>query len=100
ALAPELPEALQPDVDLLQRCRPHRVEPPRAVRPDGDEPRLPEHPQVLRHGGWRHAELCLDDLADGARGPLARGEQLQYPASHRVAENVERVHPQTMPVTT
>jgi hypothetical protein len=83
---------VKPDVDLLQRRRVDLVKPSGAVRADGCEPGLPQHPQVLRHRRLRDPELPLDDPGDRAGGLLAVGEQLQYPASHRVAEHVERLH--------
>jgi hypothetical protein len=85
-------EALQPDVDLLQGHRVDGVQAPGAVRADGREAGLPQHSQVLRYRRLRDPELCPDDPADRACGLLAVGEQLQYPASHRVAEHDERLH--------
>ena len=68
------------------------VEPAGALGSDGREPAVAQHPQVLRHGRLRDAELRLDDGGDRARGQLAIGEQLEDPAPDRVAEDVERVH--------
>jgi hypothetical protein len=47
---------------------------------------------VLRDAGLGDPELVLDDRGQRTGSLLAVGQQLQDPASHRVAENVERVH--------
>lgn len=53
---------------------------------------LPQHAQMLRDPRLGNPELRLDDGGDRTGGLLTLGEQLQDPAPHRVAENVERVH--------
>lgn len=40
----------------------------------------------------RDPELGLNGRADGAGGHLALGDQLENPATHRIAEYIERVH--------
>src|SRR5262245_65903414 len=45
-----VPEAIEPLADLIEARRVDRVESPRALGTVGDQPRLLEHPQVLRHG--------------------------------------------------
>ena len=47
---------------------------------------------MLRNGRLRDPELGLDDRGDRPGGQLPVGEQLEDPASDRVAEDVERVH--------
>jgi len=54
---------------------------------------LAQHAQVLGDRGLRDPELGPDGGGEVSRGELARGEQLQDPPTHRVAEDVERVHP-------
>lgn len=47
---------------------------------------------MLGHGGLRDAEFLPDDLGDRAGRLFPGGEELQNPASHRIAEYVECVH--------
>jgi hypothetical protein len=47
---------------------------------------------MLRHGRLRDAELGLDDGRDCARALLTIGEQLEYPAPHRIPQDIERMH--------
>jgi hypothetical protein len=54
--APEAPVGLEPLVQLLERLRPEGVQAPLGVRPDLDQPRLAEDPQVLGHAGLAEAE--------------------------------------------
>ena len=83
---------VEPVVELAERRRVDRVQPARALGPDGREPAVPQDLEVLRHGRLRDPELGLDDGRDRPRGQLAVGEQLEDPAADRVAEDVERVH--------
>ena len=53
---------------------------------------LAQHAQVLGDRGLRDPELGLDGGGEIARGQLTRGEQLQDPPTHRVTQDVERVH--------
>jgi hypothetical protein len=47
---------------------------------------------VLGYGRLRDPELRPDDPSDGACGLFAVGEQLQYPAPHRVTKHVKGMH--------
>src|SRR5664280_1522532 len=91
-LVPEPAEAAEPHVDLLQGPGLHGVQPARTVRSDGGETVLSQHLQVLRDARLGDSELPLDDRRDRPGRLLAVGEQFQDPASHRITENVERVH--------
>ena len=46
---------------------------------------------MLRHGGLRDGEFGGDHLDDLARRALPVGEQLQYAAADRIAQDVEGV---------
>ena len=92
ALLPEPAEVVEPVVDLLERRRVDRVEPARALGPDGREPAVAQDLEVLRDGRLRDPELRLDDVADRAGRQLAVGEELEDPPPDRVAQDVERVH--------
>jgi len=90
---PETSKMGKPLVGLPQGLRRDRVQAPRALGADVGEAVLPQHLQVLGHGRLGNAELVLNDRGDLAGSPLAVGEELQYPAANRVAQDVERVHP-------
>jgi hypothetical protein len=92
--APEAPVAIEPAVEFGQARGPDRVDAPRSIDAHVDELRLAQDAQVARHGRLGQAELGLDHAADVAGGPLAGGEQLEYPPPHRVSEDVERLHPE------
>ena len=79
ALPPELAEACQPDVDLLQRRRLDGVQASGPFRADGHEPGLPQYPQMLRHRGLRDAELGPDDPAHRTGGAAAEHSSLTAP---------------------
>jgi hypothetical protein len=91
-LRPEVPERLQPPVDVLQRSGLDGVEAARALRPHTSEAALAEHSEVLGDGGLRDAELRADHVDDVSRRPLPVDEQLEDPPADRVTEDVERVH--------
>jgi hypothetical protein len=97
SLLPERPERCQPGVDLRQGTRLQRVDPPSALRPGAGEAALAEHTQVHGHRRLADPELGGDHRDHLAGRVLALGEQLQDPASHRVAEHVERVHRLLLP---
>jgi hypothetical protein len=58
--SPETPKLVEPFCDFLQRLRPDPIETP--LRIDGrlNEPRVPEHPEMLRHTWLRHAKPPFD----------------------------------------
>ena len=56
----------QPGVDLGQRLRPQRVDPPLGVLADVDQPGLAQHAQVLRRPGLRQARRG-DQMPDRPR---------------------------------
>ena len=85
-------KAVEPGVDVAQRLRLDRVEPPGALGAHRREAGLAQHPQVLRDRRLGDPELVPDDLGDRARRVLAGGEQLEDASADRVAEDVERVH--------
>src|SRR5690606_19835323 len=92
ARRPEVPELLQPCVDLREGTRIGSVDAPRAFGPNRCEPALSQHFQLLRDGRLRDAEFPRDDLDDLARCVLALGQELEDAAPDRIAEDVERVH--------
>ncbi len=100
ALVPEHPEPVEPHVDLLQRSWVDGVEPTRSGGPDTREPRLSEHPEVLRDRRLGDAELRLDPLGDRPRAQLAAGEKLEGTAPNRVAQDVEGLHGGTILLVT
>jgi len=91
-LNPEAPVRLQPLIDLPQRFRVHRVEPPRSLRANGGEAVLPKNPEMLGHSRLRDAEPGLDVGANLAGRTLAVGQQLKDVSPNRIPEDVERVH--------
>lgn len=51
---------------------------------------------MLGDGGLAYPELLLDHRADRARGLFASGQQLQYSAPYRIAQDIEGVHDPTL----
>jgi hypothetical protein len=47
---------------------------------------------VLRHRRLGDGELLPDGETDVTRRHLTVGEQFEYAATHRISENVERMH--------
>lgn len=97
---PEVPILLQPPINLLQRRSIDGIEPPGSLGSYGGKAVVPQHLQMLGDCRLGDAELALDHQADGARGLLSVGQQLQDPAAHRVPKDVERVHTTTMSIRT
>jgi hypothetical protein len=64
----------------------------RPLRAHDREPGVPQHLQMLRHGGLRYPELLPDDGRHLPGGPLAVGEQFQDPAADRITQHIECVH--------
>ena len=91
-LCPEVPERLQPPVDVLQRSGLDRVQATGALGSDPGEAVLTEHAQVLRHGRLRDAELRTDDSHDVAGSLLLHEDQLENAPADRITEDIERVH--------
>ena len=91
-LIPEPAEMVEPAIQLVERCRVDGIEPPGSCRPDRGEPAVTQHLEMLRHGRLGDPEFGLDDDGDLPGGQLPIGEELQDPASDRVAEDIERVH--------
>jgi hypothetical protein len=89
---PEPPEAIEPCVDISERARIDRVDPPRALGAHGREPAVAQHLEVLGDRRLRDPELGSDHRDDLARRVLALGQELHDPAPDRIAEDVERVH--------
>ena len=96
---PESAERVEPLVDVAQRAAVHRVQPPLTVRPHRRETVVPQHLQVLGYRRLADRELALDGGADRARRHLAVGEQFQNAPPHRIAKDVERVHPPKLKLT-
>ena len=97
SLVPEPAELVQPRVNLTQRPGLHGVEPTSPLSPDRREPVLTQNAQMLGDGRRRQCELDPDHVRDHARGLLAVDEQLQNAPTHRVTEDVERVHDDIIP---
>src|SRR4051794_38477499 len=74
---PEAPERIEPRVSGFERCGVDRIHPSGSVGPDGREPRLPQHAQMLRDSGLRDRELALHDIADVAGALLAARKHLE-----------------------
>jgi len=91
-LDPHPTEAVDPLVDLVQGLGPDGVEAAGALGPGRGEAVLPQHSEVLGDRGLGDPELGGDHLGDRARGGLPVGQELEDPASDRIAEDVERVH--------
>jgi hypothetical protein len=92
SLRPEAAERLEPGLDTVERVALHPVPTPGALGPNRDEAVFAQHPEVLRHGWLADAELCLDDVDDSTRVVLAACEELEDATTHRITEDVERVH--------
>jgi hypothetical protein len=92
ARLPEAAERVEPFVGGGQLGGLDRVEATGAIRVDGREARLAQHPEVLGHGRLRYAELLVDHAAQLSGGGLSVGEQLEDAASHGISEDVEGVH--------
>jgi hypothetical protein len=88
ALAPQRPIGLQPPVDLGQGLRAQRVEASLGVAPDPDEPRVPQHPQVLGHAGLAEPEAGHQLV----HRPLALAQQVEDVAAVRLGEHLEGGH--------
>jgi hypothetical protein len=89
---PEMPKPIQPGIDLGERTGIDGVDASRALTANLRKPVLPEHLQVLRDRGLRDAELLGDDRNDLTGGVLTIRQELEDPPSHRITENVERMH--------
>ena len=68
------------------------VEAARAVGPDARHAVLAQHSEVLRDSGLGDTELTLDHCADSSRRLLTISEQLDDASTHRVSEDLKRVH--------
>ena len=89
-------EVAEPVIELTEWRGIDGIQPPCALRPDSREPALAEDLEVLRHRWLRDAELVLDDGRNRSRRQLAVCEQLEDPPPDWIAENVERVHSDTL----
>ena len=89
---PEAAKAVEPLIDVAQRRAVDRIEPALAVRTNRGESVLPQHLEVLRHRRLAYRKLRLYLCTDGSGRELAPGEQFENAPTHRVAQNIERVH--------
>jgi hypothetical protein len=85
-VSPELAIGGQPRVDLGERLGPEHVQPPLGLGPDGDEARVPQHPEVLGRPRLAAAEQT-NELTDGA---WALPQEVEDSAPGRFADDVER----------
>ena len=83
---PEATELGQPGIDLLKRFRFESIETALRVRRGFHKACLAEHPEVLRDGGLRHAQLTLDV----SYRLLGRDQQAQDRATVRFSDDFER----------
>src|SRR5438874_11233339 len=74
ALRPQTSIGLQPLVKLAERLRADPVDAALRLGPDGDQPGLAQHPQVLRDGRLAHLELA-DERSDRT---LLHPEEIEY----------------------
>lgn len=95
-LLPAGPKLIQPEGRLTQGLTSDGIEPTGSLRPDRREAGLPEHAQMLGDSGLADPEFMLDHRADRARGLFAGGEQLQYSAPYRIAQDIEGLHGVTL----
>jgi hypothetical protein len=92
SLLPEAAERGEPRIDVAQWLCVEPVVATRTIGANANEASVPEDSQVLGYSGLGDCELVLHDRGDRPRRQLVVDEQLQDPASHRVAEDVEGVH--------
>src|SRR5882757_1428352 len=79
----------QPLIDLRQAVRAQRVDPPLGIRPDLNQPDLPQHPQVPRHSRLGEVRQRGDQLAGR---PLATRQQIQQRAPAGLGHHLKNVH--------
>jgi hypothetical protein len=91
-LGPEAAEVFEPLIDRVQRLGVDRVNASSPIGPNRREPVLAQHPEVLGHGGLTDPELRADLVDELAGRAFSVGEQLEQPAAHRIAEDIEGVH--------
>src|SRR6185369_10639834 len=85
AFVPELAEALEVDVGVLERCRVDGARPPLRVLAAHDQSRVLEDLEVSRDGGLAHSER-LGQLTDRAD---AGAELLEHGAARRIGQRAE-----------
>jgi hypothetical protein len=83
---PVAPEGSQPGVDLHERLGADPIDAPLGFDTRLHEACLPQHPEVLGHGGLRHPQLALE-LADGL---FRRREEAEDGPPVGLRENRER----------
>src|SRR5689334_17615861 len=82
---PQFAVRREPLVDGAQRLRANAVDAPLRVGPRVDEPRLAQHPQVLRHRGLAERERVYEILHRLFPYP----KDVEDPAPIRLGEHVE-----------
>ena len=90
--SPRRAVALELSARVVDAARVDRVEPSGPLGAHGREALLAQDAQLAGDRRLRDAELAADrrDHLAGAR--LPRGQQVEDPTSHRVAEDIERMH--------
>ena len=89
--APEPPVGREPFVDLFEGLEPKPVQAPLRLRPDIDQPRVPQYPEMLRHKRLAQAE-AVDQVTDGQ---FALTQEVQDLPARRFGEDGE-AHRQSM----
>lgn len=87
-----IPQAAQLGLGRVETAGIEGVHAPRPLCAYLSEPVLAQHPQMLRHGRLRDAELDARDVGQRARWLLADGEHRQQPPTHGIPQNLELVH--------
>lgn len=90
---PGVAKRADPGVDIREGRRIESIKPPLAIDSNAYEAVVPQHLEMLRNARLRNPELALDGLNERTGRVFARANHLQDSPPHRVAENIECVHP-------
>lgn len=82
---PELAVARQPRIEFEERLGPDAVQPALSIGASLDQSRVPEHPEVLRHGRLAQPQMC-HQLSHGS---FALAQQIQDRLPSRLGQNLE-----------
>lgn len=90
------PQPGEPPLEFGQGPGIQFVQAPVAVSMHYSKMVVPQYFQVLRDGRLRDPELTTDHVAQVSGHPWALGEHFEYPATHRIRQNLETVHHPTI----
>jgi hypothetical protein len=82
---PELAVARQPRIEFEERLGPDAVQPALSIGASLDQSRVPEHPEVLRHGRLAQPQMC-HQLSHRS---FALAQQIQDRLPSRLGQNLE-----------